>query len=55
MNMIQKLVKRVGKLNSNQVVHQPSPVPKAPVSGEDPEKRSNPVVCRRCRQEGHYQ
>ena len=55
MEMIQKLVERVEKLESNQALCQPSTAPKTHVTSEGPERRSNPVICRRCGQEGHYQ
>ena len=54
MEMIQKLVERVEKLESNQALCQPSTAPKTHVTSEGPE-RSNPVICRRCGQEHHYQ
>ena len=49
MDMIQKLVERVEKLESNQTVCQPP----APADGSP--KSSNPIICRRYGQEGHYQ
>ena len=51
MDMIQKLVERVEKLESNQTVRQP-PKPSAPAPADE---SSNPIICRRCGQEGHYQ
>ena len=54
MDMIQKLVERVEKLESNQTVRQP-PKPSAPAPADGPPKSSNPIICRRCGQEGHYQ
>lgn len=52
MDMIQKLVERVEKLENNQTGRQP---PKSPASADGPPKSSTPIICRRCGQEGHYQ